>query len=326
MRKFIVIAVLLAVLVSALVLPGAAFAQQSQQASSQPAIIQEDLFDRASNALTAQQYDQAVLNMSLFILLNPTFSPAYYGRAQGYVGLNDLDHALGDVDHALDISATAASPAFNAALYALRGEIDRQQQHPDDAMKDYTHSINIAPSVQALANRGMIYMSQNDLPKALTDFSSAVGIDATNPVLYVYRGMVNSGLADAKAAGSDYLNFFDLVQTSTVDHAAIETGQQVTLQVDQGVVYHVPFTAKAGQYASALAVARSGSVDPLLVLLDSTGEALAGDDDSGGNSDALILNYEIPADGEYTLAIGHSLGGFTGSVQIQIQVSDQPAQ
>jgi hypothetical protein len=138
--------------------------------------------------------------------------------------------------------------------------------------------------------------------------------------------MVNTSLEDAKAAGSDYLSFFDLVQTSTIDHDAIQTGQQVTLQVDQGTVYHIPFTAKAGQYASALAVARSGSVDPLMVLVDPDGGALAGDDDSGGNTDALILNYEIPEDGEYALLIGHSLGGFSGTVQIRIQVGDEPVQ
>ena len=41
-----------------------------------------------------------MLDLSLFILLNPTYSPAYFGRAQGYMGLNKYDHALQDVDHA----------------------------------------------------------------------------------------------------------------------------------------------------------------------------------------------------------------------------------
>lgn len=324
MRTFTVIAVLALLLVC--VFAQAAAAQQQGQQPALPAVIQPDLYSRASNALDAQQYDIAVLDMSLFILLNPTFSPAYYNRAQGYMGLNDFDSALADIDHAISISETTANASFNATLYSLRAEIDRQQNNLDGAIADYTQSITLEPSVEALANRALIYLNQNDLAHALTDFSDAVGIDSSNPVLYVYRGMVNTGLADAKAAGSDYLSFFDLIQTDTIDHDAIETGQQITLQVDQGTVYHVPFTAKAGQYASALAVARSSSIDPLMVLVAPDGGALAGDDDSGGNTDALILNFEIPEDGQYTLLIGHSLGGSQGAVQIRLQVDDEPIQ
>ena len=88
----------------------------------------------------------------------------------------------------------------------------------------------------------------------------------------------------------------------------------------------LPFTAKAKQYVSALAVARSGDVDPLLVLIDGQSKALAGDDDGGGNSNALILNYQVAADGNYALVVGHSLGGYTGTVLIQFQISDTPAQ
>ena len=49
-----------------------------------------------------------------------------------------------------------------------------------------------------------------------------------------------------------------------------------------------------------------------MVLVDATGTPLAGDDDSGGSVNALILNYVLPADGQYSLVVGHSLGGFTG--------------
>jgi tetratricopeptide (TPR) repeat protein len=323
MRKLTVIAVLVSLLVSAFIFP--AHAQQAQQPEP-PAVIQPDLFTRASDALDNQQYDKAVLDMSLFILLNPTFSPAYYARAQGHLGLNDLESALSDVDRAIDIAVTTETPSFNATLYSLRAEIDRQRQNLDEALEDYSMSIALEPTVEALANRGLLYFSQSDFPHALTDFSDAVDMDASNPVLYLYRGLVNSGLADVQAAGSDYLSFLGLVQTNSIDRDAIETGQQVSLQVDRGTVYHIPFTAKAGQYASALAVASAGSVDPLMVLLDPDGGALAGDDDGGGNTAALILNYEIPEDGEYSLVIGHSLGGFSGTIALQIQVSDEPAQ
>jgi tetratricopeptide (TPR) repeat protein len=298
---------------------------QPTSQGSVPPVAAPELFNRAGTALDAQQYESAVRDLSLFILLNPTYSPAYASRAEGYIGLSDMDHALVDVDHAIN-TATQATPDYGASLYTMRAGIDRQQQRLDDALTDYTQSIAIKPSMQAYANRGLLYMSRNETQAALKDLDSAIGLDATNPVLFVYRGSVQASLKDAKSAGADYLHFFSMIQPNPTVHAPLQSGQAVTLSIDQGVVIQLPFQAKKGQYASALASARSGDVDPLMVLIDSKGNALTGDDDSAGGVDALILNYVIPADGVYAFDVGHSLGGYTGSVQLQFQVSDTPAQ
>ena len=301
-----------------------AYAQQQQSAT--PPLVAADLFSKASASITAQNYTQASLDLSLFILLNPTYSPGYYERAQSYMALNDFDHALEDVDHAIDTAASVASADYGSALYVMRGQIDGQKQNLPDALKDYTQAITLKPTLQALAGRGLLYLGQSNYQLALTDLNSAISLDASNPVLFVYRGAANLGLHDAKSAGADYLSFFKAIQPNPTAHAPIQSGQAVTLQIDQGVVIGLPFTAKAKQYISALAVARSGTVDPLLVLVDPQGNPLAGDDDSGGNSNALILNYQVAADGDYTLVVGHSLGGYTGTVLLQFQVSDTPAQ
>ena len=76
--------------------------------------------------LSAQKYDQAVLDLSLFILLNPTYSPGYYARAQGYMGLNDLDNALKDVDQAIATASANTSADYGSALY----ETARRNRHP----------------------------------------------------------------------------------------------------------------------------------------------------------------------------------------------------
>lgn len=322
MRKIALAFVLVIVLGAGL---GAAQARQAQT-SSAPPVIAGELFNRASDALDAQNYDQAVRDLSLFILLNPTYSPAYFARAQGYLGLSDPDHALKDVDYAITTVTGQESDDYGAALYVMRAGIDRQQQRLADALQDYTRSIAIKPTMQAYASRGLVYAAQRDTASALSDLDSAISLDTTNPVLFIYRGAINLDAQDTQAAGGDFLNFFNLIQPTPTAHAALQSGQAITLSVAQGVVFRVPFEAKKGQYASALAAVRSGDVDPLLVLLDPRGQALAGDDDSGGGSNALILNYVIPADGEYALAVGHSLGGFTGTVLLQLQVSDEPAQ
>lgn len=302
-----------------------AFAQDQQQQSQMP-LIAGDLLTRASQSLNDRQYDAAVRDLSLFILFNPTFSPAYYERAQAYLALNDLEHALRDVNRALTTAHDLWTIEYSASMYSLRAQIDQRQQRVDDALTDYSQSITIQPSVEALASRGLLYLSNDDPIAALDDFNGAVDLDASNPVLYVYRGLINTQLADTQASGADYLQFFNLIQASPVRHAEIQSGQQVSLSVDQGVLFVLPFTAKAGQYASALAISRSGNVDPLMVLIDAQGNPLAGDDDGGGSTNALILDYLIETDGQYNLLVGHSLGGYTGQVALQIQLSDSPSQ
>ncbi len=312
------------ILLLVMVCAAPAYAQQQQQ--SAPALVASDLFDKGSDLLVAKNYDQAVLNLSLFILVNPTYTLGYFARAQGYMGLSNLDSALQDVDHAIATVPSSASPEYGAALYTMRAEIEAQQKNPYDAIKDYSHSITIKPTMTALANRGLIYLGQSDYQSALSDLDGAITLDSTNPVLYVYRGAAHAGLQNATGTAADYLDFFNAIQPSPTIHDPIQTGEVVTLEVDQGVVTVLPFAAKANQYISALAVARSGTVDPLLVLIDSKGTALVGDDDGGGNSNALILNYQVAAAGNYGLIVGHSLGGFTGTVLIQFQISDTPVQ
>ncbi len=319
MRKVVVTLVLMLTLAVPL------YAQQDQQQQT-PIAIAPDLFNRANDALTAKDYQSAMVDLSLFILLNPTYSPAYYQRAQAYANLNDVDHALQDVDRALNTVSSSSTADYTAAVYTLRGQIDQHQQQYDDAVNDYTQSISIQPSVTALANRGILYLSDQKPQSALDDFNAAIALDDSNPTLYIYRGVVHTALDDAPATGADYLQYLSIIQTAAPNRGTIQTGQAVSLPMDRGVIYLLSFTATAGQYASALAVARTGDVDPLMVLLDGQGNPLSGDDDSGSNGSALILNYKIPTDGQYALVVGHSLGGYTGTILLQFQLSDQPAQ
>ncbi|MEO8397682.1 MAG: hypothetical protein ABI700_32105, partial [Chloroflexota bacterium] len=274
-----------------------AYAQQQPQTGAD--LVAYDLFNKGSDLLTAQNYDQAVLDLSLFILVNPTYTLGYFARAQGYMALSKFDNALQDVDHAIATVPSSASADYGAALYSMRAEIEGQQKNADGALKDYSQSITIKPTMTALASRGLIYLGQSNYQSALTDLNDAITLDSSNPVLFVYRGAANAGLHNPTGTAADYLDFFNAISPNPTIHDPIQSGQVVTLQVDQGVVTVLPFAAKANQYISALAVARSGSVDPLLALIDSKGTALAGDDDGGGNSNALILNYQVAADGNY---------------------------
>ncbi len=83
------------------------------------------------------------------------------------------------------------------------------------------------------------------------------------------------------------------------------------------------FTGAAGDLIVASMVASQGGLDSYLELFDSAGALLASDDDGGGNLNALLGPFRLPAAGEYTIKAtrfagpdGWGSGPFTLVVQI----------
>src|SRR3954469_6985861 len=94
-----------------------AYAQDTQQqTTTAPPVFAGELLDKARDLLTAQDYSGAVTNLSLFILVNPTYTFGYYLRAQSYLSLNDMENALKDVDQAIATSPANATADYGAAL------------------------------------------------------------------------------------------------------------------------------------------------------------------------------------------------------------------
>ena len=61
------------------------------------------------------------------------------------------------------------------------------------------------------------------------------------------------------------------------------------------------FEARAGDLITISMEKISGDLDPALRLYSSAGQELAFDDDGGGGTNALVSDFQIPADGEYTI-------------------------
>jgi tetratricopeptide (TPR) repeat protein len=301
-----------------------AAAQEAPTDEPLPAVIAPEIYGRAIDALNAEDFERALLDFSLFILLNPTYSRAYYGRAVIYLQAEDEDNALLDLERAL--ATQPDSPELGAAIHATRAQIYVGRDQLDEALADYSESIALAPSIENLFSRALIYLNQQEFEQSLADLDAALELEAENPVLYVYHGLVNTLREDRQAAAGDYLRFIRLIETESVDGEKIDSGQILPAQLDRGVVISYPFEAREGQLLNAVAApaVQGEQVDPLLVIVDEDGNPVIADDDSGRDNAALVLDFAIPADGGYTLIVSHSLGGFTGSIAVGIELRDAP--
>ncbi len=109
------------------------------------------------------------------------------------------------------------------------------------------------------------------------------------------------------------------------------TGEPVTLIRDvpaQGALtsqqyYQLyTFTGRANELVSIAMNANSGSLDPLLLVLDPNGNIVAFNDDAGpGNTDSLVSNLTLLLPGTYTVVAtryGQALGGTQGGYELTL--------
>jgi tetratricopeptide (TPR) repeat protein len=324
MKRLIPILIVIALLLSAVTVsaqgqPPPSGQQPDDPQQQEPIILASGVFDLASARLQAGEYSRAALDYALLILLNPTFSQAYYGRALSYASLQDFERALADTEIAL---ATAPdNAAYLEGVHTLRAEMHIQREEYDAAVEDYTAIIALNPTPDSYAQRALLRLSLDELDTAYADLTEAIALADQEPVLYFYRGFVSARRERPADAAADMMQFLTLVETRSVDQDEIRPGDLQVVALSQGVNYRIPFQGGEGQIFSAAAGGAQGSdTDPLIVLLDPDGVPLIADDDSGGGTTALILEYALPADGKYTLVVGHSLGGFDGDVGVRIEL------
>jgi tetratricopeptide (TPR) repeat protein len=315
-------------------------------------LVAPDLFSRAVTAYQSEDYEQAVLDSSLFILLNPTYYRAYFLRALSYLSLEQPDNALADlavaIEHAPDeqfesalrltradiyvqeenwdsaleelASAIAVAPEAPDAYYMRAGVYELQERY-DDALEDYDQAITLAPDfLDAYLGRARLNRELGNYEDALDDYTHLVENSSQNAPFYLERGAVYSESGSDREAGADLLQWVRSISVNVNEDHQLAIGQSVQLELEEGLVYFVPFQANAGQIINIEATtAPDAEVDPLLVLLNGDdGAPLAGDDDSGGDFNAAILDYNIPADGVYAVVLTHSGGGTTGPVVLKL--------
>lgn len=294
-----------------------------------PIIIGTSIFERAGAALSAGAYDQAARDFTLLILLNPTFSQGYYGRALSYASLGDFERAMPDIDRAL----TTAPPniGYREGLYLLLAEIHVQQDDLEAAIGDYTSIIELNPSADNYAQRALYSLGLNKFDDAERDLTEALDLQfaaaeadseqAVNPRLYAFRAYARGQIDQVENAASDWLNYMALIGANVVDHDPLIPGDLQVVALSEGIVHRFPIEGEAGQrFTAAAGGARGTDTDPVIVLISPEGAPLIADDDSGGGTISLIFEYELPADGEYLLLVSHSLGNPNGNVGVQMQL------
>ena len=197
-------------------------------------------FQRASGFLQEQDYLPALADFEEALQREPKFGKAFLGRARCHLQQQDYAAAIADCEQArrwMDVPADASSAEF-ADAYLARGTQFLEQKdyapaiadldqagklRPSDArvfsrlaaawfgkksyeqaIEQVTVAIGLDPTDTDYYSRGRAYRELNQIAKAITDFSEAIGLNPQNAAAYAARGDAYMERNDVKSALADF--------------------------------------------------------------------------------------------------------------------------
>ncbi|ODR97294.1 hypothetical protein AUC71_04170 [Methyloceanibacter marginalis] len=88
--------------------------------------------------------------------------------------------------------------------YSSRAELYRKRKEYDLSIADYTKVIEFDPeTAKGYVDRGWVYVLNDDLDKAGSDFDTALKIQNTNALALVGRGVVKSRTGEPTDGSAD---------------------------------------------------------------------------------------------------------------------------
>jgi tetratricopeptide (TPR) repeat protein len=147
-------------------------------------------------------YEKAVENYNMAILLNPVFSEAYFNRALSYYQVKNFDKSVADYTKSAELDPQ------NPIIYNNRGDAFYRKQDFQTAIKDYDKAISLNPNyLKAFYNRGLSYASIEEYEKAVEDFTKVISIKDDfaeayhlRGLAYEYAGTIGDAIADYEKA------------------------------------------------------------------------------------------------------------------------------
>lgn len=240
----------------------------------------------------------------------------------------DNDRAIDFFDNAIELAPRGSISDFDLSLaYLNKAWLLFTEDEFDEALE-------LTEEAERLdANIGSIYWIQAFVHLNTDDnFDSAFdvleyGIETVPdyPSNYITHAFLFEISGNGEAALNDHWQWLQLIQSRLISWPSADlSGDPFSLMFGYGWQYTIPIDAQNGDRLTVHARGQSlenSNVDPILLLLDPTGEPiLSNDNESFGETSARIINFQIPTDGTYTLIVGHSSDGRFGLAEVDIEL------
>ena len=161
--------------------------------------------NRSTAHLLMSNYGEAVADCTLALKLAPDFVTTYVNRGIAYTGLREYEKAIADYDTALQLTPKNAYAFYN------RGNTHLWMTEYKEAVGDYSQAIALDNEfLAAYINRGVAHNELKNYDLALADFSQAIDLNPDYVYGYYNRGNVYRDLDQHAEAVADYSKVIDL--------------------------------------------------------------------------------------------------------------------
>ncbi len=182
--------------------PPRLYAQTAQNTQTVPNATAQEYTKRASKAMNAQNFVEALEYWNKALQLTPQDPNAYSGRGQTRFYLRQYEAALEDFTKAMSLTSNVP---FRATMLMLKGSAYTNMQRFQEALKEFTNALKLNPNnLGALMNRGVVRGILGDNRGAIDDLSKAIAINPAFTQLYFERGNLRGKERDFKGAIADY--------------------------------------------------------------------------------------------------------------------------
>jgi tetratricopeptide (TPR) repeat protein len=155
------------------------------------------------------EFSKALKDFTQALKIQPENGDFYYSRAQIYERLEETDLALVDLAKGVEL---ITSELGRSMAFSQRGGIYQKQGKLDEAIKDYTEAIKLAPQfAYHFDNRGNVYSEKHNYEKAIADYSEAIKLAPANGYFRRDRGKAYRALNQNEAATQDETEAEDLL-------------------------------------------------------------------------------------------------------------------
>ncbi|VVB66453.1 Proteasome-activating nucleotidase [Candidatus Gugararchaeum adminiculabundum] len=144
-------------------------------------------------------YDKAIENYNMTIVLNPNFSEAYFNRGLAYYNKKNFDKSIEDYARAAELDPR------NPVIYNNRGDAYYRKQEFDKAIVDYDRALKLNPRyLKAFYNRGLAYACQQDYERAIKDFDKVIELNPNFSEAWHIRGLAYDYMQNYDKAIENY--------------------------------------------------------------------------------------------------------------------------
>ena len=112
-----------------------AFATSAFASDTIDGLTAKEWHERATSSIDAENYENAISELTNAIKLNPKFSVTYHDRGSAYYEQSLLDEAIADFTKSIELTPN------NSASYMQRGIIYIKKDLIDNAIADFSNTI-----------------------------------------------------------------------------------------------------------------------------------------------------------------------------------------